>query len=106
MRYKILSPVDHNKKRYEIDSIVELDDHDAEGLLKVGAIEPSDIELVDDDQVRQDTIVAAINQLDKDNAEAWQKDGKPKVDAIVAIVGSTITVVERNNAWAIINAVA
>lgn len=103
--YTVLSAVEFDR-RYEVGALIALDDEHAAGLLKVRAIEPGDVELVDDEQARQDAIIAAINELDKDNAEAWQKDGKPKLDAIAAIIGNAITAVERNNAWAIINAVA
>jgi hypothetical protein len=37
--YKVLSPVVHNDKRYEVDAPITLDDDAAKPLLEVGAIE-------------------------------------------------------------------
>lgn len=38
-KFKVLAPVVHNDKRYEIDSPITLDDETAAPLLAVGAIE-------------------------------------------------------------------
>lgn len=38
-KFKVLAPIVHNEKRYEIDSPITLDDDTAAQLLAVGSIE-------------------------------------------------------------------
>lgn len=41
MKYKVLTPVEHNGKRFEPGKTVELDDDTAAPLLAVAAVEPA-----------------------------------------------------------------
>lgn len=48
---------------------------------------------------RMDAIKAAIAQLDANNAEQWLKDGRPNLDAVVALTGFNVLAAERDQAW-------
>jgi hypothetical protein len=43
-KYKVLDPVEHNKKRYEVGAEIELDEVDAAPLLALKAIAEAEIE--------------------------------------------------------------
>lgn len=108
-RYTVVSVINHDNKRYEIDASIDLDDEQAEGLLAVKAIVvPDGGEVIflgsndapTDPAVRLSAITTAIGQLDPNNEDVWLKDGKPSGDAIAAITGWAVTAAERNAAWA------
>lgn len=40
-KFKALTPIEHNGKRYETDKVLDLSDEEAEPLLAVNAIEPA-----------------------------------------------------------------
>lgn len=92
--YITLSPVEHDNERFEAGASIDLDDSQAEPLLKVGAIAGVDA------NARPAAIIAAIGQLDKDNPDLWLKDGKPDTNAIAEITGWSVSAAERNAAWA------
>lgn len=94
--YSVLSPVNFNNKRYEVDATLELDDEHAEGLLRVAAIAASAQPL------RAEQIANAIAALDTEDGKLWLKDGKPSTEAIAAITGFAVSGAERNEAWAAI----
>lgn len=105
-KYKVLSPVDHDKERYEIDETIELEDKDATGLLAVKAIEEiaaqagNAADAPTDPAERLAAIVAAIGKLNPDDVSLWLKDKRPDAAAISVITGWPVSAAERNDAWA------
>ena len=57
------------------------------------------------DEVTVEAVVAAIDTLlEKGDAKAFTTDGEPKLAAIRAIAGKTVTDALRDEAWAIVKA--
>lgn len=53
---------------------------------------------------RQSLIAGAIRRLDRDNKDLWvPRSGKPRTEAIEALIGSDITTAERDAAWQIVS---
>ena len=52
----------------------------------------------------QNKIVKAIEALNKEDRELFADDGKPTVEAIESVLGSVISVEDRDTAWDTINA--
>lgn len=107
--YSVLTAVDHDNQRYETDSVIDLDDQQAAPLLAVAAIEPTaaasapaGVTAPEDASERLAAISTAIGQLDPANTGLWLKDGKPKTDAIVALLGWPVSAAERDAAWNLI----
>ncbi len=48
----------------------------------------------------QDDIAAAVGRVDPTDRSLWTRDGKPRVDAVEALLGRDITTAERDAAWA------
>jgi hypothetical protein len=106
-QYAVKTVVDHDNKRYEIGSTIDLDDEQAESLLALKAIEgptgDAELQVPTDAKERLAAIVTAIGKIDLNNTDLWLKDGKPASEAIAAVLGWSVTAAERNAAWAIIN---
>lgn len=106
--YTVLTAIDHDQKRYEIGTSIELNDEQAEPLYKVAAISApigdAEPEVPSDAKERLAAITTAIGQLDPNNGDAWLRDGKPDTAAISAFTGWTVSAAERNTAWLAINA--
>lgn len=107
--YSVLTAVDHDNQRYEIGAGIDLDDQQAAPLLAVSAIEPAAaanappaVTAPEDASERLAAISTAIGQLDPANTDLWLKDGRPKADAIVAVLGWPVTAAERDAAWNLI----
>ncbi len=86
------------------EDVLELDDADARALIESGsAVEaemtPAPRKPEDGDQLGE-AIRSATDQLDADDGEAWTKSGKPKTEAIEAILGYSVTAAERDAALA------
>jgi len=54
-------------------------------------------------QAALEPIVAVISQLDPQDSDLWTKNRGPKVSAIEAQLGQSITEAERDNAWQLFN---
>ena len=54
----------------------------------------------EDPALRLEAIRTAIGKMDKEDASLWTNDGKPKTDAVSAIVGWPVTAAERDAAIA------
>ena len=104
-KYTVLSPVDHDKTRYEIGASIDLEENEAKGLLDVKAIElaPEAQSAPADEAERIAAIVDAIGQLDKANAALWTNAGTPKTDGLTAITGWPVVAKDRDAAWAKVN---
>lgn len=108
--YQVKSPLQHDGKRYEIGGAVTMEEEQARPLVDIGVLgEPTGAQTggknppPPPDPDRQQKIIEAIGQLEKQNQELWTKDGKPQVPAIEEILGDNITAAERNDAWEQIN---
>jgi hypothetical protein len=103
-QYTVLNAVDHDNRRYEAGNTIDLEDTESQVLLALKAIEgPSgDVAPIEptDPKERLAAITGAIGQIDPNNQDLWLKDGKPSSEAIVAVLGWTISAAERNVAWA------
>lgn len=110
--YNVLTPVEFDHERFEVDTTINLEDKDATPLLAVKAIElaatqtPGAATAPTDPAERQAAIVSAIGELDPNNPDLWLKDNKPDTAAISAVLGWLVTAAERNAAWASIRAAA
>lgn len=100
-KYQVLSPIKIDDTIVK-DGYAEIPDTEVAELTKLGTIGDIEPSAQDSQALRLDTIVAAIGQMDKENADLWLKDGKPSTEAIVLITGFAITADERNAAWALI----
>ena len=107
--YSVLMPVDYDNQRYDIGAGIDLEEKHAAPLLAVQAIsEPTTASAPPADTAPEDAserlaaITTAIGQLDPDNAGLWLKDGKPKSDAISAVLGWPVSAAERDAAWNLI----
>lgn len=57
-----------------------------------------------DIDARQSLIVGAIRRLDRDNKDLWMpKNGKPKIEAIEALIAGDVSAAERDAAWQIVS---
>lgn len=57
-----------------------------------------------DIDARQSLIVRAIRRLDRDNKDLWMpKGGKPRTEAIEALIGGDVSAAERDAAWQIVS---
>lgn len=57
-----------------------------------------------DIDARQSLIQGAIRKLDRDNKDLWMpKNGKPKIEAIEALIAGDVSASERDAAWHIIS---
>lgn len=64
----------------------------------VVAAQASDID------ARQSLIEGAIRRLDRDNKALWMpKGGKPRIEALEALVGGEVSAAERDAAWHIVS---
>lgn len=104
--YKVISPVDHDRKRYEIGDSIELGDEHAKPLLAVNTIEldaaatSSAPAAPKDDAERIAAIASAIGKLDKTDDSLWTGAGAPKTEAIGAVTGWPVSGKDRDAAWA------
>lgn len=48
---------------------------------------------------KPETLVDAIKQLDRSNAEHFTSSGKPQVDALAELMQTKVTAAERDEAW-------
>lgn len=104
-RYTVKTPVNFNQEEFVPGDPIELDDKTAKDLLEVGAIEPATSAASSAaggpaSEEKLDAIKAVIGELDKEDATAWLKDGKPKTEAIAALTGWPVSAAERDAAWA------
>lgn len=109
MKYKVKSAIRHDGKDYREGDLIPLSTEEAEALLEAGAIEAAgdgkDDDAPDaggDDPLAE--IARAIRSLDRDNPELWTGSGKPRTDAIEAVIGRDISAGERDAAWELIEA--
>ena len=102
--YLVKNRINHDLKDFEVDSIIELDDKQAESLLALGVIAEAEAGATDvivpEGEEKLAAIKAAIAGLDANNAELFTKDGTPKTEAIAAVTGWPVTAAERNAAIA------
>lgn len=96
--YTVEFPLIHKKKKYMPGKPVTMSEKLAEPLLKKGALSiPEQQTPVD---ITEETIVAAISQLDPMDATLWNAgDNKPQIPALEAILKRNISAKERNAAW-------
>jgi hypothetical protein len=103
-KYTVLSPLLRNGERHEVNAEVEMSAKDAEPLLghtlvlKAAAAAPDTGPT--DPAKRAATVKAAIAKLDKDDKNAWMKDGRPNLDALSAAAVFRVTAAERDQALA------
>lgn len=102
--YTVLSPFKNGDGTHIPGDIVSLSDADAAELIAVGAVganlvTTSQLDTPTDPALRIEAIVSAIGKLDAANSDLWLRDGKPSIEAIVAILGWQIAAAERNGAW-------
>lgn len=105
MRYKILSPIKIDDK-IVTKGYAEIPDDEVATLTQLGTIGEVEPAAADVAKQREDTLIAAINSLDKTNVELWLKDGKPDSAVLSKITGLMVTAAERDAAWAIVSAAA
>jgi hypothetical protein len=98
-KYLVLSPLHLNGKLHGPESVVEIDDAIAEPLLELGVVElsqESNKPKAPEGEERVAAIKAAIDGLDKANAELFTNAGVPKTDAIAAVTGWPVSAKERD----------
>ncbi len=115
--YRVLSPLDHDLRRYAPGETVGLDAAAAEPLLAAGVIEAltgaAAPEAGAEEEVlpartagggegaRAAALLAAIPGLEPGNEDHWTKSGRPEVRALEAATGlGGVTAAERDTAWA------
>jgi hypothetical protein len=107
-KYEVLSPVDHDKVRYEIGKSIDLEDKDAAGLLALNVIKLAEVSAAPsapaDEAELLTAITDAIGKLDVNDKALWSKGGSPKTEAIAAVTGWPVSAAYRDTAWAQINA--
>ena len=94
--YYAATPIEHDGARYEEGEALELNFAEARSLGEaVSASAPEDA-----GPAGVGSVVAAIGELDPDDAGSWTKSGKPELKALEALLGADLTAAERDEAWA------
>lgn len=75
-------------------------DNLAAAFAQVAASAGTGVTVPEDPALRLEAIRTAISKMDKQDASLWTNDGKPKTDAVSAIVGWPVTAAERDAAIA------
>ena len=82
--------------------MVELEDAEAERLIRVGKVRPIELELVEPLQidVQVEAVVDAIGTMPIDDHALWTKSGAPKTEALAQILEREVSAEVRDTAWA------
>ena len=95
-RYQVLSEVHCDQVAYLPGEPIELDEAHATPLLEAGAIAPPEGACGHG----LEEVQAAIGGLDRDDPGLWTKGGKPRTEALEAVLGRNVDSAERDAAWA------
>lgn len=102
-KYIVTSPVKTEDGFHQEGEIIELDEQTADEFIALGALaaeEAADSIAPTDPAARQDAILAAIDQIDQEDAAYWMKDGRPNTAALAQVLGWTVAAKERDTAYA------
>ncbi|MBF0448583.1 MAG: hypothetical protein HQL67_10305 [Magnetococcales bacterium] len=104
--FTVCTPLQHNGHRYEPGTAVELTLEQGATLVSVGVVEQGFCcgagESFFDEQLEQAIeipLALAISRLDPVNPSLWRRDGRPRTEALAAIVGRRVSALERDQIW-------
>jgi hypothetical protein len=105
-QFNVLTPLRHNGEFYSLGAVVEMTQKQAAALLRAAAIvekpvSQNNFKLVSDNpkaNVEMD-LSKAISGLDLTDHSLWMKDGRPRTQALAAIVGHRVSAIIRDQLW-------
>lgn len=97
-KYVVNRRLEHDNEIIKPGGTLELDELDAEPLIKIEAISLApEVQMSPDE--RLGAIQAAIGELDPQDAEQWLQNGFPDLAALESKLGFSPTAAERDAAW-------
>ncbi|MBF0193485.1 MAG: hypothetical protein HQL71_02965 [Magnetococcales bacterium] len=105
-QFIVLTPLRHNAKVYSPGAAVDMTQQQAAALIRAAAIaekpfSQTEVKTANKElkKAEETDLSKAINELDVKDKSLWMKDGRPRTEALIAIVGYRITAKERDINW-------
>ncbi|MBF0370982.1 MAG: hypothetical protein HQL52_16155 [Magnetococcales bacterium] len=98
--FLVITPLRRDGTLHPSGTVIEMDPTQAAELLATGVLKAPPVRAAEgSDHTAETPVSAAISRLDPDNPSHWTRDGKPRIEALSAILGRSVSGGERNKAW-------
>jgi hypothetical protein len=104
--FTVLTPLNHNGHHYAPGAVVAVAEQQAAALLRVAALDHpplygTGIKFCAEslEPAVETTLATAIPRLNPTDPSQWTRDGRPRTEALAAIIGRRVSANERNRIW-------